>query len=77
MKTQYHKQARIGNIIGIVAGIAGLLIFIPLLIISFHKGWLFRSMFLFYIFISSYCIYISWVRMKKLKLKGGRQSEES
>lgn len=67
MKTQYYKQARIGNIIGIVAGIMGLLMFIPLFFISFHKGWLFRSIFLLNIFISSYCIYISRVRMKKLK----------
>ncbi len=67
MKTQYYKQARIGNIFGIVAGIFGLLLFIPLFIISFHKGWLFCSVFTVHIFISAYCIYISRVRMKKLK----------
>lgn len=68
MKTQYYKQARIGNIIGIIAGILGLLIFIPLFFISFHKGWLFRSVFTLHIFISAYSIYISRVRMKKLKI---------
>lgn len=73
MKTQYYKQARIGNVIGIVAGIIGLLMFIPLLIISFHKGWLFRSVFTVHIFISAYCIYISRVRMKRLKLKSSDQ----
>jgi hypothetical protein len=69
MKTQYYKQAKIGNIIGIVAGIAGLLMFIPLLYISFHKGWLFRSIFTLHICISAYCIYISRVRLKRLKIK--------
>lgn len=68
MKPQYYKQARIGNIFGIVAGILGLLMFIPLLYISFHKGWLFRSIFLLNIFMSAYCIYISRVRLKKLKV---------
>lgn len=67
MKTQYYKQARIGNIIGIVAGIVGLLLFIPLLFMSFHKGWLFRSIFSLNIFISAYNIYISRVRMKRLR----------
>lgn len=74
MKTQYYKQAKIGNIFGIVAGIIGLLLFIPLLIISFHKGWLFRSVFLFNIFMSAYCIYISRVRMKRLKVNKPIQS---
>ena len=73
MKPQYYKQARIGNIFGIVAGILGLLLFIPLLYISFHKGWLFRSVFTIHIIISAYCIYISRVRLKKLKLKAGSQ----
>ncbi len=70
MKTQtYEQQKKIGNIFGIVAGILGLLLFIPLLYISFHKGWLFRSIFLFNIFTSAYCIYISRVRLKRLKIK--------
>lgn len=38
MKTQYHKQARIGNIIGIVAGIIGLLMFVPLFLSAFTKA---------------------------------------
>lgn len=68
MKKSVYLQPLI--LFGLISGVLGLLMFIPLLIKTIHhENILFPLVFVLQIAISSYCIYISFVRAKKLKNK--------